>query len=102
MEIRYRNRSSILTIEEICKFFFIFRSMQRRNTKIYFEFRHLRHAKTLTFPQELSKKMLIYLQNFCVQASFNESAKNSRFPSVLKQANITLVFRKGGKEYENN
>ena len=33
-----------------------------------------------------------------LHSSFNESAKNSKFASVLKQANITPVFKKGEKE----
>ena len=32
----------------------------------------------------------------------NESVKNSKFPYVLKQANVTPVFKKGEKEFKND
>ena len=35
-------------------------------------------------------------------ASFNEFVKKSEFPSVLKQANITPVFKKRERECKNN
>ena len=34
--------------------------------------------------------------------SFNEFVKESKFPSVLKQANITPVYKKGERECKNN
>ena len=37
-----------------------------------------------------------------LHASFNEFVKKSEFSSVLKQANITPVFKKGVRECKNN
>ena len=37
-----------------------------------------------------------------LHASFNEFVKKSEFSSVLKQANITPVFKKGKRECKNN
>ena len=37
-----------------------------------------------------------------VYTSFNEFVKKSEFPSVLKQANITPVYKKGERECKNN
>ena len=37
-----------------------------------------------------------------LHVSFNEFVKKSEFPSVLKQANITPVFKKGEREFKNN
>ena len=37
-----------------------------------------------------------------LHTSFNEFVKKSEFPSVLKQANITPVFKKGKRECKNN
>ena len=44
--LKYRNHPRILTTGEvmqrkICQSFFVFSSLQRRNSKIYFEFRHI-------------------------------------------------------------
>ena len=37
-----------------------------------------------------------------LHSSFNEFVKKLEFPSVLKQANITPVFKKGERECKNN
>ena len=37
-----------------------------------------------------------------LHSSFNESVKNSKFSTVLKQANITPVFKKGEEECKNS
>ena len=37
-----------------------------------------------------------------LHASFNDFVKKSEFPSVLKQANTTLVYKKGERECKNN
>ena len=37
-----------------------------------------------------------------LQSSFNTSVTNSEFPSVLKQANITPVFKKGERYSKDN
>ena len=56
--LKYRNHPSILTIGEVCK--------ERSTSPVrYLEFRH---AKIPMLPQEVSKKMQLYFQNFCIQA----------------------------------
>ena len=43
-----------------------------------------------------------YICRILSHSRFNESVKNSIFPSILKQANITPVFKKGWKKCKNN
>ena len=43
-----------------------------------------------------------YISKILLHSRFNESDKNSKFPSILRQANITLVFKKGEVECKNN
>ena len=49
--------------------------------------------------QLLLRKMLVFLQIF---HSFNNSIYRSEFPSNLKLANITPVFKKGDRNFKEN
>ena len=42
---------------------------------------------------QVLKKTLIYCRLYC--GFFNESLISYKFPSILKRANVTLVFKKG-------
>ena len=55
----------------------------------------------LTFRQKLSKRMQNIFAGILL-ASFNGSVKQPNFPSRLKNANLTPVFRKDDRNYKNN
>ena len=50
--------------------------------------------------QELLNKMLIFSD--ILHSSFNDSIYQSEFPSILKLANITPVFKKGDRNSKEN
>ena len=52
-------------------------------------------------PTKILKENSDILADF-LHTSFNEFVKKSEFPSVLKQANITPVYKKGERKCENN
>ena len=52
-------------------------------------------------PRKIFKENAGIFADF-LHARFNEFVKTSEFPSVLKQANITPVYKKGERECKNN
>ena len=52
-------------------------------------------------PSKIVKENADIFASF-LHSSFNTSVTNSEFPSVLKQANITPVFKKGERYSKNN
>ena len=92
--IKYRNHPSIFTIGEICKKHprlpFSFSKINRRNPG---EILKLETSKAC---QDTYTRADILL------ARFNDSVEKSNFPSSLKKANITPVFKKGDRNSKDN
>ena len=57
--------------------------------------------KHVNIPCKIIKENADIFASF-LHSSFNTSVTNSEFPSVLKQANITLVFKKGERYSKDN
>ena len=87
--LKYRKHPSLLTIGEVCK--------ERKKNHAVFSF-----SKVATdIPSKIIKENAGIFASF-LQSSFNTSVSNSEFPSVLKQANITPVFKKGERYLKDN
>ena len=104
--LKYRDHPSILTIGEVCKEKsdspFLFTGIDKE--EILKEILNLDASKACQdtdVPTKILKENADIFADF-LHASFNEFVKKSEFPSVLKQANITPVFKKGERECKNN
>ena len=104
--LKYRDHPSILTIEEVCKEKsdspFLFTGIDKE--EILKEILNLdawKACQDTDVPTKIIKENADIFPDF-LHTSFNEFVKKSEFPSVLKQANITLVFKKGERECKNN
>ena len=101
--VRYRNHFSIPTIE-VCKksqklSFFIFTS---RKKYILEEIQRLgikKVAQESDIPSRIIKENSDIFGKFLL-SGFDDAIKKSYFPTVLKQANITLVFKTGERYSE--
>ena len=96
--VRYRNHSNILTIGEACKkshkLSFSFSQVGKK--EILEEIQRLDIKKRLRnriFPLELLKKTQTY--SVSTLSSLNDAIDKSYFPTALKQANVTAVFKTG-------
>ena len=103
--LKYRDHPSILTIGEVCKEKsdspFLFTGIEKE--EILKKILYLDASKTwqdTDVPTKILKENADSFADF-LQTSFNEFVKKSEFSSVLKQANITPVFKKGERECKN-
>ena len=103
--LKYRDHPSILTIGEVCKEKsdspFLFTGIDKE--EVLKEIQNLDASKAC---QDIDVSTKILKENANIfadflHASFNEFVK-TEFPSVLKQANITPVYKKGERECKNN
>ena len=99
--VKYRKQSSILATGEVCKerkekhAAFLFKEVAKE--KIFADILNLDVSKVCQdtdIPFKIIKEKAYIFASF-LHPSFNASVTNSEFPSVLKQANITLIFKKG-------
>ena len=104
--LKYRDHPNILAIGEVCKekydSLFLFTGIDKE--EILKEILNLDASKACQdtdVPTKILKENADIFADF-LHASFNEFVKKSEFPSVLKQANITPVFKKGERECKNN
>ena len=104
--VKYRNHPSILKIGEVCHgsnaINFSFSTVQR--TQILKEITQLNSSKagqSTDMPTKIIKKNSDIFADFIV-TSFNQSVANSIFPSSLKNADITPVFKKGDRNLKDN
>ena len=106
--VKYRKHPSILTIGEVCKerkkkhAAFSFSKVAKE--EIFREILNLDVSKACQdtdIPSKIIKENADIFASF-LHSSFNTSVTNSEFPSVLKQANITPVFKKGERYSTDN
>ena len=106
--VKYRKHPSILTIGEVCKerkkkhAAFSFSKVAKE--EIFREILNLDVSKACQdtdIPSKIIKENADIFASF-LHSSFNTSVTNSEFPSVLKQANITPVFKKGERYSKDN
>ena len=104
--LKYRDHPSILTIGEVCKEKsdspFLFTGIDKE--EILKEILNLDASKACQdtdIPTKILKENADVFVDF-LHTSFNKFVKKSEFPSALKQANITPVFKKGRTECKNN
>ena len=104
--LKYRDHPSILAIGEVCKEKsdspFLFTGIDKEET-----LKEIPNLDTSKACQDTDVTTKIRKENADIFAdflhtSFNEFVKKSEFPSVLKQANITPVFKKGERDYKHN
>ena len=81
--------------------FFLFACRQLKNVKINFELRFGNSIQDTDIPTKMVKVMQIFFSDFLF-SGFNNSITTSIFPSSLKQAIITPVFKKGDKNLKEN
>ena len=102
--VKYRNRPSILTIGEVykknpqCSF----RCVDKNG--ILKEILHLAASKACQdsdIPSRIIKTNADIFTHF-LHSSFDNSIYQSKFPSILKLANITPVFKKGDRNSKEN
>ena len=104
--MKYRDHPSILTIGEVCKEKsdspFLFTGIDKED--ILKEIQNLDASKASQDTDVPTKILKLNANTFAdfLHAGFNEFGKKSEFPSVLKQANITPVYKKGERESKNN
>ena len=103
--LKYRDHPSILTIGEVCKEKsdspFLFTGIDKE--EVLKEIQNLDASKAcqdIDVPTKIFKENANIFADF-LHASFNEFVK-TEFPSVLKQANITPVYKKEERECKNN
>ena len=103
--VKYRKHPSILTIREVCK--------ERKRKHAAFSFSEVAKEKILRdilnldvskASQDTDIPSKIIKENADIFANFLHSRFNKRpeFPSLLKQANITPVFKKGERYSKDN
>ena len=104
--LKYRDHPTILPARELCKekseSSFLFTGIDKG--EILKEILNLDASKACQdtdVPTKILKENADIFADF-LHASFNEFVKKLEFPSVLKQANITPVFKKGERECKNN
>ena len=104
--MKYRDHPSILTTGEVCKGKsdspFLFTGIDKE--EILKEIQNLGASKACQdtdVPTKIPKENADIFAHF-LHASFNKFVKNSEFPSVLEQANIAPVYKKGERECKNN
>ena len=104
--VRYRNHPSILTIEEVCK----------KSHKFSFSFSQVGKKDILEGMQRLDIKKAAQESDILSRiikensdifgqyllSSFNDAIDKSYFPTALKQANITPVFKTGERYSKDN
>ena len=102
--VKYRNHQGILTIGEVCKKNpqFSFRCIDK--DEILKEILNLDASKTCQDSDITSKIIKENPDIFAdiLHSSFNNSIYQSEFPSILKLANITPVFKKGDRNSKEN
>ena len=106
--VKYRKHPSILTIGEVCK--------ERKRKHAAFSFSKVameeifrddlnldvsKACQDTDVPSKIIKENTDIIASF-LHSSFNTPVTNSEFPSVLKQANITPVFKKGERYSTDN
>ena len=102
--VQYRNHPSLLTIGKVCKkdLQFSFKCLDK--DEILIEVLNLDALKAChdsDIPSRIIKENSdIFADVF--HSSFNNSIYQSEFPSILKLANITPVFKKGGRNSKEN
>ena len=106
--VKYRKHPSILTIGEVCnerkKKHAAFSFSKVAKEEIFREILNLDVSKACQdtdIPSKIIKENADIFASF-LHSSFNTSVTNSEFPSVLKQANITPVFKKGERYSKDN
>ena len=104
--VKYRNHPSILTIGEVCNKYsrlpFSFSNINRE--EILREILKLEISKACQdtdIPTKIIKENAHIFADILL-ASFNDSVEKSNFPSSLKKANITPVFKKGDRNSKDN
>ena len=104
--VRYRNHPSILTIEEVCKksrkFSFSFSQVGKKD--ILEEILRLdikKAAQESDIPSRYIKENSDIFGEYLL-SSFNDAIDKSCFPTALKQAKITLVFKTGERYSKDN
>ena len=106
--VKYRKQSSILARGEVCKerkekhAAFLFKEVAKE--KIFADILNLDVSKVCQdtdIPFKIIKEKAYIFASF-LHPSFNASVTNSEFPSVLKQANITLIFKKRERYSKDN
>ena len=106
LTLKYRNHPSILTLGEVCKEKsdspFLFTGIDKE--EILKEILNLNASMACQDtdpPTKIIKENADIFAEF-LYTSFNEFVKKSEFPLVLKQADITPVFKKGERECKND
>ena len=99
---------SILTLGEVCKErkrkHATFSLSKEAKEEIFRDILKLDVSKTCQdtdIPSKIIKENADIFASF-LHSSFNTSVTNSEFPSVLKQTNITPVFKKGERYSKDN
>ena len=104
--IRYRNHPNILNIEEVCKkshkFSFSFSQVGKKDILEEIQRLDIKKApQESDIPSRIIKENLDILGGYLL-SSFNDAIDNSYFPTALKQANITPVFKTGERYSKDN
>ena len=104
--VKYRNHPSILAIGEV----------YNKNRRLPFSFSKIHRDEILSdilkletskacqdtdIPTKIVKENAEIFSNVLV-SSFNDSIEKSNFPSILKNASITPVFKKGDRNSKDN
>ena len=104
--VKYRNHPSILAIGEV----------YNKNRRLPFSFSKIKRDEILSdilkletfeacqetdIPTKIVKANADIFANVLV-SNFNDSIEKSNFPSILKNATITPVFKKGGRDSKDN
>ena len=104
--VKYRNHPSIHAIGEVCnkhpRLPFSFSKINRE--EIMGEILKLETSKACQnndIPTKIIKKNVDIFADILL-ASFNDSVEKLNFPSSLKRANITPVFKKGDRNSKDN
>ena len=106
--VKYRKQPSILARGEVCKerkekhAASLFKEVAKE--KIFWDILNLDVSKACQdtdIPSKIVKEKADIFGSF-LHPSFNAPVTNSEFPSVLKQANITLAFKKGERYSKDN
>ena len=102
--VKYRNHTSILTIGEVCKKNpqFSFRCVDK--DEILKEILNLDASKACQdsdIPSRIIKENADIFTDI-LHSSFNSLIYQSEFPTILKLANITPVFKKGDRNSKEN
>ena len=106
--IKYRRHPGILTIGEVCrerkKKYAVFSFSEVAKEEIFRDILNLDVSKACQ-DTDISSKIIKenpdIFANF-LHSSFNTSVTNLEFPSVLKQANVVPVFKKGERYSKDN